>query len=60
MQYWRRMELHGFDPQGEAMQELVRLAAHEDELRARVDEIGRAARAAQEELVASRDAVVEA
>jgi hypothetical protein len=45
--------------QGEAMQELARLAEAETKLRARIDEISRQARAANEELVAARESLVE-
>jgi hypothetical protein len=53
------MELHTLQPRGEAMTELLRLAGREQELRARVDEVGRAARAAGAELADAREALAE-
>lgn len=53
------VELHTLEPRGPAMIELVRLAEDEQRLRARVDEIGRAARDATAELAAAREALAE-
>jgi chromosome segregation ATPase len=53
------MELHALEPRGAATTELVRLAEREQELRAHVDEIGRAARAAGAELADAREALAE-
>lgn len=53
------MELHTLEPRGPAMTELVRLAEREQELRANVDAIGRAARAAGAELADAREALAE-
>src|SRR4051812_27557564 len=41
------------------MEELVALAGREDELRAKVDEVGRDARRASEELAEAREALIE-
>jgi hypothetical protein len=45
--------------QGEAMTELDRIRGHEEEARARIDQVGQQARAASAELAAARERLVE-
>jgi len=55
----KAVDLSDLQPKSNAMAELIRLSEHEEQLRARIDDVDRAARAATAELAAAREALVE-
>jgi hypothetical protein len=53
------MDVHTLAPRGEAMKELAELVQREAEARARIDKVGREARAATQEVADAREALIQ-